>query len=96
MADALIDDLYGHLHAIRDHEDELRVLADAFSITGNAKMAGRLYDIADGLKAAVGGIRNNRADGIKERLHEAQESSGALLKAVLAGVFKSPTAQDAP
>lgn len=90
MSDTLIDELYDHLRNIRAYEYELRSLAAAFSATGNTTVADRLYDIADGLMNAQTGIRNNHAAGIKQRLHEAQEGSGALLKAVLAGVFKAP------
>jgi hypothetical protein len=88
--EALNDAIYENLRIARALENRLLSLSSAFSMTGNTQLAEELAVLSGWALEAAQRVRDAHSDDGSRQLRESQESSGMLLKAVLAGAFATP------
>lgn len=72
---------------VLDVADYLFELSISFKRTGNGEVADKLMWLAASLRAAEEKIKQGEGLELSRALHQAQESSGLLVKAALAGTF---------
>lgn len=69
---------------LKSHASRLRSLGRAFHDTGNEKVAQDLYESASEIFASCDALRDSISDSVNTRFKETQESSGNMIRAVLA------------
>lgn len=80
-----IQRFFDGLKSIRQDSRELLSLADAFDYTGNSRMAKTLENLSRDLMKQHDILKQVHSEMINEGTKNAQEISGALFKAVMAG-----------
>lgn len=75
---------------------KLLALCDAFSVTGNDKMAERLFDMGRDLRRCIEAIDDNAYKEIERIAAQTQRNSTNLLRGVLAGSFANAKEEPSP
>lgn len=80
---------------ILDIASDLQSLSYAFGQTGNKIVSGELYKLSNDLKEASKKMGDAFSGNLQESFKSAQENSGMLFKAILAGAVINPAANAA-
>jgi hypothetical protein len=78
-----LDAVFDNVSHMNDVVRRLERLAHSFHVTGNDKVADRLYNICDEIVTAACRVRDSFSESQSEQLRETQANTGAILSMLL-------------